>query len=510
MLITSRNLSDNITGSNVKDTENRMRFTREGAERLGQNIRSGMTGNTISPNRNQYRISKAAGTMAKNVADNTVELQKIMESQGDETRSEISKLLKMMMNAQKLTGDRSVRAIKEIVKQTEKITIAAGESSDDVRRLLGIDSVQKQLYGGTIGEKITSGVQGFFGVDKGASFGEGVKQAVEPSRLFGDAGFFGLGANRNKRINAIREAKIDAASNTQFSGLSSAMTDLGMTSEKDTIQKTVKNAEKVTRTPTVLTSAIDSTTESEQQTDKLDLILKELQMLNEKNFGGSGFGFGAGSLMNLAKNALRFLARRVPQIAAATALYKIGSEVAEASGPNTASDDPLQQQNRTSASDRLNQNQNNTNSVTPTASGGLIKRGSGGSVMNGPLGDEGQEYIINIDGVETQVSKEEFDSFSNKNDGYQSGNISTDASEADIRKAFGNASASVNVLPTSSGVGNLTELASQGAVQVTVPTVTNNYNNTVSGGGNSSVNVIRDTIRDNTPVIFRKALSNFV
>lgn len=490
MLITSKNLSEGVTGSNVRDTENRMRFSREGAERLGQGIRAGMTGNNISPNRNQYRISKASGVMAKNVAENTVELQKIMESQGNETRAELNRLLKMMASAQKLTGEKSVSAIKEIVKQTEKVTIAAGESKDDLRRVLGIDSVQKQLYGGSIGEQATSGIKGFFGVDKGATFSEGVKQAFEPSRLFGNSGFFGLGANRNQRINAVREAKIEAASQEQSSGLSSVLGELGVINQTNNTTRT-SNTNKIF-------SGSDRTSEPEMQTDFLEKILKELEKLNDKDFGSGGGIFGGiGKTIGSVVTGIVTTLARVSPIALAA--VTTGAAIA---GINEMSKDPEAQEDlsqRVSNIDNLYKTglglptaaeTDTSTTVRATATGGLIKRGSSGNTNagSGPSTFEEKEFMITTqdeNGAEVikQVTKEEFENFYNTIENSQT-------------------SASVNVLPTSSAVENLTGATTSEKISPIINNITNN-NVSSSGGGSQSTPLIamKDTIRDSTSVI---------
>lgn len=499
MLITSRNLSEGVTGSNVRDTENRNRFTREGAERLGQNIRSGMTGNNISPNRNQYRISRAAGTMAKNVADNTVELQKIMESQGDETRDEISKLLKMMLNAQKLTGESSVRAIKEIVKQTEKITIAAGDQSEDVRKLLGIDSVQKQLYGGSIGERAVSGIKGFVGADQGAGVLDTVKQAFEPSRLFGNSGFFGLGANRNKRINAIREAKIEAAAGGQFPGVASAMEELGLAaplaSNTAAAAPLAVNRAKSIGTlgtqPRGITPGIDMKGEPEKQTDLLQQILKELKKLNDKEMGGGGLtgllgagvagatvaGVSMATIGTVVMTALGSLLLGGAIIAGSEEEFKDG---ARAGGLFNKSELGLPE----NVVNPNNGSTTSTSTTTPTTVNPSMTRTRIYVPNNNgnPAFDEGQEYIINIDGVERSVTEEEYSKYLE--------NVST-------------SQASVNVLSTSRAVENLTPASNE--TTINAPTINNiTNNNTTSGSNSNPINVIKDTIRDTTPVLLRK------
>ena len=491
MLITSRNLSEGVTGSNVRDTENSMRFSREGAERLGQNIRSGMTGNNISPNRNQYRISRAAGTMAQNVADNTVELQKIMESQGDETRNEISKLLKMMMNAQKLTGESSVRAIKEIVKQTEKITIAAGDQSEDVRKLLGIDSVQKQLYGGSIGEKFASGIRGFVGADQGAGAMDTMKQAFEPSRLFGDAGFFGLGASRFKRINAIRQAKIEAASGGQFSGVASAMEDLGLSTSAPSASNTeIKTPGTLGTQTRSMTPGIDRKGEPEKQTDLLQKILQELRKLNDKEFSSGGGGSGRSLLPKVAKGQIKKILALVIGTGAAALL--VNSVFGDDTPEEDTSDASVQPKKREKVSfgEAVRRSfgmgsDEEENTVTPEAVDSSMTGKNRIFVPNNngnPAFDGGQEFIINENGVERRVTEDEFNAYSD---------------------SISNSQASVNTLPTARAVENFTDGSNE--TTINAPTVNNITNNNVTSGGNSNpINVVRDTIRDNTPVLISK------
>ena len=455
-----------------------------------------MTGNNISPNRNQYRISRAAGTMAQNVADNTVELQKIMESQGDETRNEISKLLKMMMDAQKLTGERSVRAIKEIIKQTEKITIAAGDQSEDVRKLLGIDSVQKQLYGGSIGEKFSSGIRGFVGADQGAGAMDTMKQAFEPSRLFGDAGFFGLGASRFKRINAIRQAKIEAASGGQFSGVASAMEDLGLASGSPSSSNTQKMTPGTLGTQTrSMTPGIDMKGEPEKQTDLLEKILRELRNLNGKEFSGGGGGFfetlgkaatGAAAYASATASGLSLTAI-ITAIGTAIGTALLGAAIVKGSKEefkDGARAGGLFNKNELGLPDDVMDPNNTSSTTTPTAVDPSMTRTRIFVPNNNgnPAFDEGQEFIINENGVERRVTEDEFNAYSD---------------------SISNSQASVNTLPTARAVENFTDGSNE--TSINAPTVNNITNNNVTSGGNSNpINVVRDTIRDNTPVLLSK------
>jgi hypothetical protein len=82
--------------------------------------------------------------MTQALADNTEAVQKIMSEQ-DDTRKEFLKLISMMTDAQKKTGESSQVAMKEIIKQIERVKLTDGEGTKDVAKILGLDAAQKEI-----------------------------------------------------------------------------------------------------------------------------------------------------------------------------------------------------------------------------------------------------------------------------------------------------------------------------------------------------------------------------
>ena len=145
MLRISGGISDeNFNGSRVRDTEDKNRFSKEGADFLKDALAKAIQPTKNLSATNKEKISQVSSKMTQALADNTEAVQKIMSEQ-DDTRKEFLKLISMMTDAQKKTGESSQVAMKEIIKQIERVKLTDGEGTKDVAKILGLDAAQKEI-----------------------------------------------------------------------------------------------------------------------------------------------------------------------------------------------------------------------------------------------------------------------------------------------------------------------------------------------------------------------------
>lgn len=145
MLRVSGGISDEgFSGSRVRDTGNQNRFTRQGADFLSSAIRTASQPVKSNTTSNRAAISQSTGSIAKALGENTEAVQKILDS-GDSTRDEFVKLTKMLSASQQKTGEASVAAIKQLIKQIEKIKISAGDKAGELASNLNLGDTQEVL-----------------------------------------------------------------------------------------------------------------------------------------------------------------------------------------------------------------------------------------------------------------------------------------------------------------------------------------------------------------------------
>ena len=311
--VEGKNISDEgFKGTNVRDMSTG-RMTSEGAEKLGSAVRSGMQ-RVSSTDRNQSKVSNAIATISKTMGSNTVQMQKMLENQSDETKNEISKLVKMLADSQKLTGEKSLKAIEQIQAQTEVIRLTAGKQGKELIEALGVKDAKKDLASSG------SMIKNFFGVDQDAKGLDAVKQAFDPSRMFGTSGFFGLGRGAITQKRAEREGAKQFQSTAQNKGLEDLNDNFVEEIKKTEAVKTEAKEKKNKPKDQTKTSLIDRKPEEKKQTEFLEKILKELKKLNEIGFAGGG---GGGKTSTAAKVGLGAAAAA----AVGTGLMAAGSKV---------------------------------------------------------------------------------------------------------------------------------------------------------------------------------------
>lgn len=280
MLRVSKNLLDpSFDGGSVRDMTDG-RFTSDGAKLLSTNIRSAM--NVGKPEGiKTNKISQVSSDIAKSLGENTKDIQNIIENQGDETKKELASLMTKMAAAQQKTGKASVAAIKDLIKQVERIRSAAGDQGDELVEKFGLDKAQKTLasdvgrgsVGGTAWRKMMK-------TDEGLGFKDSFKQAFTMEKMFG------LKPSADDVIKKQREdVEAERENINQSNGMLNTVEQLGVTTESDTPSTIEKNAEG----GNTFVSGIDRESLDNKKVELLEEILAELKKMSDDSSGGFGF-----------------------------------------------------------------------------------------------------------------------------------------------------------------------------------------------------------------------------
>ena len=328
MLRISGGISDeDFNGSRVRDTEDKNRFSKEGADFLKDALAKAIQPTKNLSATNKEKISQVSSKMTQALADNTEAVQKIMSEQ-DDTRKEFLKLISMMTDAQKKTGESSQVAMKEIIKQIERVKLTDGEGTKDVAKILGLDAAQKEIAK-PLGRQTMTGalVEKLTNVDIRK---ESITKAFTLEKMFG------LKPGSDDILKSAQDEVAAGKINTEAAEAKAAVAEatLGDTStvtEKVGKVKEAKEKEINTTTVPVVTTnseggqafatGTDRISPDFQQVDLLEQILEQLKKM-EKVGGGGGLSLAA----LLASPAVR-----AALVAAALAVAKatvIGSIVA--------------------------------------------------------------------------------------------------------------------------------------------------------------------------------------
>ena len=204
MRIEGRNILDEGFGpANLRGEKGRF-GNRQNVAALTDMIRQGAGEGFAAVGAKQSAISRGAGVVAQSMGNNTLEVQRILESTNDATRDEFKKLTELMANRIGATGKAQEKALKDIAVQMEKIKIVAGEEGENIANALGFDEANAQMQTKTTVAKafVVDPIKNFLGQ------GEGQKG------FFGDKGlakpFAQLRASRNfdaKKIAAQQMAE---------------------------------------------------------------------------------------------------------------------------------------------------------------------------------------------------------------------------------------------------------------------------------------------------------------
>ena len=274
--VEGRNLLDEgFSGSNARDM-NTGRMSKEAATFLTDTIKKAIAPIENTVKTNKVVIAQTASNMAKVIGENTKEFQTIIQDSSEDTQQELLKLLTMMNDAQKKSGDASIVAMNEVVKQIEKLK--QSDTSGKLTSALDLDKRQKEIAK-PLGRQTVFGAafKKFTNVDLRR---ESALQALSPTKLFGlDPG----------SGDVIKRAQTDAAT----SGATGALGQLGAallpsndtpSKKTATITAPVKNAEG----GQVFTTGIDRESLENKQVELLEQILAQLKDMEGI---GSGKGF---------------------------------------------------------------------------------------------------------------------------------------------------------------------------------------------------------------------------
>ena len=283
--IEGRNILDEgFSGSNARDMDTG-RMSKEAATFLTDTIKKAIAPIENTVKTNKVVIAQTASNMAKVIGENTKEFQTIIQDSSEDTQKELLKLLTMMHDAQKKTGDASIVAMKDVVKQIEKLKQT--DTSGRLTSALDLDRRQKEIAK-PLGRQTVFGAafKKFTNVDLRR---ESALQALSPTKLFGlDPG----------SGDVIKRAQTDVAT----SGATGALGQLGaaLLPSNDTSSKTSKKTATVTvpdknaQGGEVYTSGIDRESLDSQKVELLEQILDQL-----KEMEGIGSGSGKGFLETL-------------------------------------------------------------------------------------------------------------------------------------------------------------------------------------------------------------------
>ena len=287
-------LEEGFSGLNARDMSTG-RMTKEGAERLVSSLRTAINpGDSKMSSKNT--ISNVASLMAKNLGDNTEAVQKIVESQGDETKKELSSLITKMAAAQSATGKQSVAAIKELIKQVERVKLAAGEQGKELAENLGLDNAQKTLAKDISRPSVAGSVwRKLMKTDEGLGFKDSFKQAFTMEKMFGlkpssksiieEQRNIVNEENRinqqNEALNNISETIIGTPDTVESTSSSAKKTDVVTT-------PTMASAEKTAEGGSVFETTIDRESADNKQVELLEDILaqlKKMESLSDNSMG---------------------------------------------------------------------------------------------------------------------------------------------------------------------------------------------------------------------------------
>ena len=541
--VEGKNISDEgFSGTNVRDMRTG-RMTGEGAEKLGSAVRSGMQ-RVSSIDRNQSKVSNAIATISKTMGSNTVQIQNMLENQSDETKNEISKLVKMLADSQKLTGEKSLKAIEQIQAQTEVIRLTAGKQGKELIEALGVKDAKKDL------SSSGSMIKNFFGVDQDAKGLDAVKQAFDPSRMFGTSGFFGLGRGSISEKRAEREGAKQFQSREQNTGIEELNDNFVKETQQTVVVKTdVKEIKDILKNQTK-TSLSDRKPEEKKQTEFLEKILKELKILNGKNFssGGGFFSKAASTAAGLGTAALAAAGIGTGAAAVSGARGRAAGRTTTATPRTTTATPrtttpspdklldkngkPLQGAARQSRIDKLNQ-------VKPTVKPKTSLLGRAGRIAArgarflGPVGalvTAGSAAYGGVQGFNADPNASTTEKFGNAARGI--GNVLSfglidspeevmqkrqeEMMQPEVMRPPGEESimdgfvpnptslpdVSTRALPTGDAIDNMSQASESQTINA--PTINNITNNNMTGSGGNQSNpliAIKDTIRDNTSII---------
>ena len=297
-------LEEGFSGRNARDMDTG-RMTREGADKLVDSLRTAINpGKSNLSSKNS--ISTMSSLMAKNLGENTEAVQKIVESQGDETKKELSSLISKMAAAQTATGKQSVAAIKELIKQVERVKLAAGDQGEELAKNLGLDKAQNTLAKDISRPSVTGSVwRKLMKTDEGLGFKDSFKQAFTLEKMFGlkpsaktiiqqqqdIVNEENIINTQNAALNDIKETLIDSPESVNVNTTKNVNNTDNKTT-KNVAVANISSAERTAEGGSVFTTTIDRESPDNKQVELLEQILEQLKKM-ESFDSSSGFNLPA-------------------------------------------------------------------------------------------------------------------------------------------------------------------------------------------------------------------------
>jgi hypothetical protein len=327
--IEGKNLADEgFSGANARDMDTG-RMSKEAALFLTETIKKAIAPINNAVKTNKVVIAQTASNMAKIIEQNTKEFQTIIQDSGEDTQQELLKLLSMMNDAQKKTGDASVAAMKAVVQQIENLK--RSDTTGKLSPLLDLDKRQKEIVK-PLGRQTVFGAafKKFTNVDLRR---ESALQALTPTKLFGlDPG----------TSDIIKDTQTNAAT----SGVTGAMKSLvgaltpnsdvssqraaGALSKITATDASSQRAAKIT-TPdvnaqggTVYTTGIDRESLDNKKVELLEQILAQLKEIESSSGSGKSF-FALGGVIPKLLTA-------IPLLASAAMMFKDLADIISGGG----------------------------------------------------------------------------------------------------------------------------------------------------------------------------------
>ena len=236
--VAGRNIADEgFSGSNVRDS-NTGRFTSEGANKLAQNVRAGMS-MTSTRDSSATNISAAVAKLTKAIANDTQSFQKLLNNQNEKTKELFDSYIKSLESGK--TGNIE-KAMEKFLLSMEKDTSARFEKIIDAvgqRKALNEGNTVKQRFAN------------FMGADADKGVGGSIAQAFsEPGRMFGKSGLLGTGLFSGGPTAAQQQATAELGKETQLKGIAELITNLYVNSKNESVSKiqAKNNKEKVAET----------------------------------------------------------------------------------------------------------------------------------------------------------------------------------------------------------------------------------------------------------------------
>ena len=300
--VEGRNIADEgFSGSNVRDS-NTGRFTSEGANKLAQNVRAGMS-MTSTRDSSATNISAAVGKLTKAIANDTQSFQKLLNNQNEKTKELFDSYIKSLESGK--TGNIE-KAMEKFLLSMEKDTSARFE------KIIDAVGQRKSLNeGNTVKQKFAN----FMGADADKGFGGSIAQAFsEPGRMFGKSGLLGTGLFSGGPTAAQQQATAELGKENQSKGTVEVVDKLIGKSKNESVSEIQANnnkekvAEKgssnkkgpekiiiadqpiITKDAPKTVSGIDRNDPAAEQLQVLKDMLKELKTISGRSAGGSGGG----------------------------------------------------------------------------------------------------------------------------------------------------------------------------------------------------------------------------